>query len=325
MIKRTILTLAMVAMVAMPALAEVNPPVKRIEKEIPNRAIYNVCTSPDKDYNNDGFISPEDSHIDLYHGIDGSIYYGILLNSRCDHDYSKAMAIVFMVSNTTRRLFDSRLFDWQGCIEVINLGYDTGDNSQALQDSLDDFDEWIKIGWEDACCEQPFIDMYIPLTVKSWRDDLPAMECGQWPMQRYQYDPFQNVSTLGNEWITGYSIDPQEDYNQDGFINYGDRWLQVSWPEYATGNIDIWITYWDNTTGQINRQMKLGNYAKPLDGYIRRFMSVSTEQHDIHTCIEIVIPDNEDYAGDLLAYCLWSEDGVAYETMAPQNTLPIEY
>jgi len=306
--------------------ADIHRPRELLEKPVYTRNIININTFPLCDFNGDGIITAGDAHVDIaYNGVHAA-YVGIFISyadyqeNGCYDDAWMAIARVFMVSNTVRRIFSPNLYNWWGDVGV------------SIQDEVYPSDDWIRKGWLDNARISSIYGCGYIIDDGTKLSGLP-----------YTRNPWQDVLPSGRNWITAYSIEVLQDYNRDG--RYGeqdnsDAWIQISWPRNASGPVDIWVTTWDNTTGQVYSQGLLYDSAQTgvtiywpevpgdalhADKVVRAFINVASGIHDVHTCVEVVIPDGEPYAGDLLAYVLFSEDGVAYESLAPNNELPIEY
>jgi len=300
------------------------PPRELLEVPIYTRSIININTFPRRDFNGDGVVTASDAHIDIAYSGEGGAYIGIFVSyadyqtDGCYDDAWIAIERIFMLPNTTRRVFSADLYNWWGDIGI------------SIEDEVYPSDRWINERWRDWA---RIAEIY----GCGWSDE--EVTLSGFP---YTYNPWQDVDPSGKDWITAYSIEILQDYNRDGYYgnpDNSDAWIQISWPGSAYGPIDIWITKWDNSTGQVYSQQKVYHNGYGMGIYwpkvpndalhctrvVRIFIDVASCEHDIHTQVEIVIPDTQAYAGDLLAYVLFSEDGVAYESMATDNKLPIEY
>ena len=297
----TVLSL-MVGVVNALAESKPRPPIAELDMQtVPSRTIYNVCTNPQHDYNSDGHIDEEDAHVDVYYDgrFGNGVWLGIFRDLRCDDDTSMAMVRVFMLANTTRRVFDSRLYMWTGALSVVCL--DGWDNVFPGDDPLAEFDAW---------------------EIAQWQDNNGAFE--MWCNPVWSDIPtYHHTESNPYAPITAFCADPQHDYNSDGQVNASDMWVQVEFPHRNTAPVEIWLTQFVANAGDpcTNELLYTGD-GNHYD-FIRLFVQVASGTHNLHSVISIVIPSGAPYEGDVLDYATFSEDGVYYDHMNPDA--PVEY
>lgn len=279
------------------ARAEVKPrpPVAELDAPTtPERAIYNVCVNPQRDYNGDGLVNANDAHMDVYYdgAYGNAVWLGIYRDMRCDDDTSMAMQRVYMLAHTTRRVYNVKLYMWTFSLSIGVL--------QDDKTSCEHFDAWQAAQWQD--CADVFEMWCNPV----W-GDIPA----------YHY-----IASDPRTPITAYCVSPHRDYNSDGRIDYDDCWVQIEMPYRDTPpEIDVWMIAYDVN----NFDPELWNYQTYFvrHGILRLFVNVASGIHNVYTEVRIVIPDGYPCAGDVLEYVTWSEDGALadYDPSYP----PVEY
>ena len=161
--------------VTMPAMAaKPQPPIERLEKVTPHRPLYNVCLTK--------------GYIDLYYTGNLPAHVGIWLNSCCDDDCAMALTRVFMIPNTTRRIYHTGFTNWQGGIEIAYINTYTvwtPREHDSIAELLAAFDRWAEVGWEDCGPGFPYhIDTFGCPRWPSPYDTL-ALQCG------IRYDDYQ--------------------------------------------------------------------------------------------------------------------------------------